>query len=152
MPAKNVINILMADDDPDDCTFFARALKKIPIAVKLVIVNDGEQLMDYVVKNKEKSPNILFLDINMPRKNGYECLQEIKGNKDLNDFPVIMYSTSLKDAMADMLYQEGAHYYLCKCDFHDLVKHLQHILTLLQDNNLGKPPRDGFVLNKTRVV
>jgi CheY-like chemotaxis protein len=150
MPAKNVINILMADDDQDDCYFFERALKKIAIPTKLVSLDDGEQLMDYLVKNKGKSPDILFLDINMPRKNGYECLHEIKGNKDITDFPVIMYSTSLKDAMADMLYQEGAHYYLCKCDFPDLVRHLQNILTLLQDNHLEKPSKERFVLNEIR--
>ncbi len=106
--------------------------------------------MDYLSKHKRESTSILFLDINMPRKNGYECLQEIKGNKYIRDFPVIMYSTSLKDAMADMLYQKGAHYYLCKCDFPDLVKHLLHILTLLQDKRLERPSKERFVLNEIR--
>jgi len=151
MTAGNVLNILMADDDLDDCHFFALALKTIAIPTKLVTLHDGEQLMNYLVKNKPKTPNILFLDINMPRKNGFECLQEIKNNKDLNNFPVVMYSTSLKDTMVDMLFQEGAHYYLRKCDYSDLVKHLRHILTMLQDNNLKSPSQSSFVLNDIRV-
>ncbi|HEY1039825.1 MAG TPA: response regulator [Bacteroidia bacterium] len=152
MPSTDVINILMADDDLDDCHFFERALKKIPIATKLSILHDGEQLMDHLLKNKSKVPNVLFLDINMPRKNGYECLQEIKGNKDLADFPIVMYSTSLKDAMVDMLYEEGAHCYLRKCDFPDLVKYLQLILTMLHGNSLPRTSKAQFVLNETRVT
>lgn len=148
----NEINILMADDDQDDCYFFEQALKKIAISTKLITVEDGEQLMNYLVKNKRTPPDILFLDINMPRKNGYECLEEIKSNGDIDDFPVIMYSTSLKDTMSDLLCQKGAHYYLRKCDFPDLVKHLQTILTLLQTNHLEKPSKERFVLNDIRSV
>jgi len=149
MSTKNVINILMADDDPDDRHFFERALKKTALSTRLTTVEDGEQLIEYLLK-KQKNPDILFLDINMPRKNGYECLLEIKGNKDLAGFPVIMYSTSLKDAMADMLFHAGAHHYLCKCDLPDLIKYLTLILTMLKDNNLTRPLKDQFVLNGTR--
>ena len=145
---KNVINILMADDDPDDRYFFSKALKSLSIPYKLVTINDGELLMNYLTENKEIFPDILFLDINMPRKNGYECLVEIKKNKDIKDFPVIIYSTSLKDTMAELLFENGAHYYLRKGDLKDLIKYLQLVLTMLVEKNFQSPSIEKFSLNE----
>src|ERR1035437_4799733 len=88
------INILLADDDVDDRSFFKKALEEIPLATHLTIVRDGEQLMDCLSENSEHLPDVLFLDLSMPRKTGFECLSEIKGNKKLKDLPVIMFSTS----------------------------------------------------------
>jgi CheY-like chemotaxis protein len=146
------INILMADDDEDDRYFFKKALEKLSISTNLVTVEDGEELIDYLTKDKGKIPDILFLDINMPRKNGYESLIEIKSNKDIRDFPIIMYSTSLRDSMADTLFQNGAHYYLRKGDSKDLEKHLEQILTLLVENNLKRQVREEFFLNEMRII
>ncbi len=152
MSGKNIINILMADDDEDDRYFFALALKKVSVPSKLVTVADGEQLIEYLTTTKRKVPEILFLDINMPRKNGYECLTEIKKNTGIKDFPVIMYSTSLDDTMADILFQKGAHYYLRKGNFPDLVKYLQLVLSMLEANTFQKPSKEEFVLNEMRVI
>jgi len=152
MPGKNTINILMADDDQDDHYFFAQALKTLPILTKLVTVDDGEELIDYLTKNERKSPDLLFLDINMPRKNGYECLLEIKGNKNLKDFPIIMYSTSLKDTLADLLFENGAHYYLRKGDFNELVKYLNLVLTMFLKNKLKRPSKEDFFLNEMSII
>jgi len=152
MEDKSILKILMADDDDDDRYFFEKALKKVSIPSKLITVDDGEQLMDYLIKNKGEFPDVLFLDINMPRKNGYECLIEIKSNPNIKDFPVIMYSTSLKDTMADMLFEKGAHYYLRKGDFQELVKHLELVLAMLETNNFQKPLKKGFILSEMRVI
>jgi len=152
MEDKSILKILMADDDDDDRYFFEKALKKVSIPSKLITVDDGEQLMDYLIKNKGEFPDVLFLDINMPRKNGYECLIEIKSNPNIKDFPVIMYSTSLKDTMADMLFETGAHYYLRKGDFSELVKHLELLVTMLEANNFPKPSKEDFVLNEMRLI
>jgi len=88
------LNILLADDDADDRLFFDKALKEIPIATNLTMVYDGEQLMNYLNENSEHLPDILFLDINMPRMNGIECLSEINGNKKLKDLTVIIFTIS----------------------------------------------------------
>ena len=88
------LNILLADDDIDDRFFFEKALNEIPIATHLTIVRDGEQLMNYLFENSAHLPDVLFLDISMPRKTGIECLSEIKENKKLKDIPVVMFSTS----------------------------------------------------------
>ena len=88
------LNILLADDDLDDRSFFEKALEEIPIATKLVMVYNGEQLMDHLDNKANLIPDILFLDLSMPRKTGFECLVEIKENKRLKDIPVIMFTTS----------------------------------------------------------
>jgi len=88
------LNILLADDDADDRLFFVNALKVIPIDTHLIAVHDGEQLMDYLGDSSNKLPDILFLDLSMPRKTGFECLTEIKENVKLKDIPVIVFTTS----------------------------------------------------------
>jgi len=147
MPDRKKIKILLADDDEDDRFFFERALNKISVPIQFDSVEDGEELIGFLSKNKLSLPDVLFLDINMPRKNGYECLAEIKSNKDIKDLPVIMYSTSLEEPIADALYKKGAHYYLRKGSFPELVKYLQLILTLLEENNFHRPVREDFVVN-----
>lgn len=140
------LNILLADDDQDDCFFFEKALKELQIATDLKTVNDGERLMDYLSKNSEQPPDVLFLDLNMPRKSGSECLKEIKESEKLKNIPVVIYSTSLNDTVADVLYEYGAHYYLQKCDFTHLPNSIQKVLTLLMENS-NRPRRNKFVLS-----
>ncbi len=86
-------NVLIADDDIDDQFFFNKALKEISISTKLTTVYDGEELMMYLSENMEQLPDVLFLDINMPRKNGVECLAEIRQSKKLKHLFVVMFST-----------------------------------------------------------
>lgn len=140
------LNILLADDDNDDRFFFAKALQALSVPTKLDTVNDGEKLMGYLDKNSERLPDVLFLDINMPRKNGSECLAEIKANKKLTDFPVIIYSTSHNDDIADILYKNGAYYYMKKCDLTELITQLDAVLTKFAEKKLKRPPRSKFVL------
>ncbi len=141
------INILLADDDKDDRFFFGMALKKLPILTELSTVEDGEMLIDYLLKNIKRLPDILFLDLNMPRKNGSECLEEIKNNEELKAIPVIIYSTSMGDAEADHLYKNGAHYYVRKADLNEIELILHKVLTLLLKNDFERPSRKEFILN-----
>ena len=88
------LSILLADDDKDDRFFFSMALESLTVPTQLAIVLDGEKLMVYLDENSHQLPDVLFLDLNMPRKNGFECLNEIKQNNKLNELLVIIYSTS----------------------------------------------------------
>jgi len=85
------LNLLLADDDWDDCALFREALEELPIAAKLNIVHDGVQLMQLLHQNERILPDVLYLDLNMPRKNGFACLAEIKHNKRLSQLPVIIF-------------------------------------------------------------
>jgi len=140
------INILLADDDMDDNLYFARALKSVSFLTKIKIVEDGEKLMSYLEKKKPNFPDILFLDLNMPRKNGFECLTEIKANENIEDFPIIIYSTSLNKSVAEECYEKGAKYYIKKGEFHDLIKHLELVLEKFVNNNLERVTKDQFAL------
>lgn len=68
--------ILLADDDLDDCRFFREALEELPFSTSEKIVTNGEDLMQLLTDKDEKLPDVLFLDLNMPRKNGFQCLGE----------------------------------------------------------------------------
>ena len=87
---KEMLNILLADDDMDDRYFFEKALQEIPLETALTKVSNGEQLMGYLHENTARLPDILFLDLNMPGKNGFECLDQIKSDKKLGTIPVII--------------------------------------------------------------
>jgi len=62
------MKILLADDDIDDCFFFEKALEELQLSTHLTIVHDGQQLMNYLSENSKNLPDVLFLDLNMPRK------------------------------------------------------------------------------------
>ncbi len=119
---KKQLNILLADDDLDDRTFFERALKEITIDTKLKTVADGEQLMNYLNENIEQLPDVLFLDINMPRKNGYECLAEIKHHEKLKDLAVVMLSTTNEIDKTTQTFKAGANIFIHKPSSYDELK------------------------------
>ena len=121
------LNILLAEDDQDDRDFFDNALKGIPIPTHLTTVCDGEQLMEYLYKNSEHLPDVLFLDLNMPRKNGFECLVEIKENEMLKDIPVVMFSTSYP---RDILYENDMIKRLLKIGAQDFFRKTENLAQL----------------------
>lgn len=139
-------HVLLGEDDPSDRFFFEKALKAITTPTELITAQDGEKLMDYLKNNPSHLPDVIFLDLNMPRKTGYECLSEIKVEEKLKYIPVVIYSTSLHEEIADILYQNGAHYYLKKCDFSELPEKIERILTNLKKDP-SKPARENFVVN-----
>jgi len=134
------LNLVLADDDKDDCLFFHEALDEIPVATNLVTVNDGVQLMELLLK-EENLPHVLYLDINMPRKNGFTCLNEIKSNEKLKRFPVIIFSTSYNPEIANQLQRQGAKYYIRKpAEFDSLRKVIHKSLKLIME----KPDRQNY--------
>ncbi len=140
------LSILLADDDLDDRYFFLKALKELDISVRFNTVEDGEKLIVYLLKNSETLPDVLFLDLNMPRKSGVECLEEIKANPTLKSLPVVIYSTSLYDDVSEHLYELGAHYYVRKTDFTELKLVIKQVLHMLVDNKFKRPLVSGFIV------
>ena len=86
--------IFLAEDDPDDRSFFEDALNALALQTVLVISEDGEELMTALEETVPPQPFVIFLDLNMPRKNGFECLKEIRESDKLKDIPVVVLSTS----------------------------------------------------------
>lgn len=141
------LNILLADDDHDDCIFFKRALAELSMPCDLTAVHDGEQLMDSLIKNMTAFPDVLFLDLNMPRKNGFECLSEIKLNEQLVHLPVIVFSTSFEQSVVNTLYENGAQHFIRKpAAFSQFKNIIQKALTLIAQGNISQPNKENFVL------
>jgi CheY-like chemotaxis protein len=145
------LNILLADDDKDDRFFFKMALDALSTPTQLETVADGEKLMDFLVGNAHQLPDVLFLDLNMPRKNGFECLSEIKRSKILQQLPVIIFSTSFEQEVVNLLYVNGAQYFMRKpAEFSQLKKIIQQTVELFSSNHISmpivSPTREEFVL------
>jgi CheY-like chemotaxis protein len=87
--------ILAVDDDRDDLDLFCDAVKEIDSSIDLISAHNAENALDYLLKNAVTLPDFVFLDINMPRVDGRECLKMIRREKLTRNLPVIMYSTSL---------------------------------------------------------
>jgi CheY-like chemotaxis protein len=105
------------------------------MSTRLTIVHDGDELMKYLDENSTHLPHVLFLDINMPRKNGFECLAEIKHNEALKDLPVVMFSTSKEQDKINILFRNGANIYVRKPgSFTQLVQVISHALPLATEN------------------
>jgi CheY-like chemotaxis protein len=114
MAVKPPKTILLADDDADDCLLFEDALREICVATTLVTANDGVELMAILQKTVPPPPDVIFLDLNMPRKDGFECLREIRQTQKLKDIPVVIFSTSGQDDTIARVYSEGADIYIKK--------------------------------------
>lgn len=141
MKVTQTRSIFLADDDDDDCLFFKEALDELPVSIKLTTVNDGEQLMKLLSKIVGELPPLLFLDLNMPRKNGFQCLTEIKQDERLKQLTVIIFSTSFQQDVADLLYNNGAHYFIHKpAAFEDLKKVIHRVIMIMEQTLSVTPP------------
>ena len=100
-------HILLADDDRDDQLLFKESLEELSLSTQIETVQNGEQLMQLLNDEKEQLPDILFLDLNMPRKNGFICLSEIKRTERLKRVPVIIFTTSYEPEIVNLLYKKG---------------------------------------------
>lgn len=139
--------LLLADDDTDDCLFFREALDELKLSNTLQTVGDGVELMSYLYQNINQLPHVLFLDLNMPRKDGMECLSEIKSNNQLQQLPVVIISTSLNAEVVNLLYQKGAHYYIRKPgEFSKLKNMVNEAIIRTSQNSSPQPARADFVL------
>ncbi len=144
---NELIHILLADDDEDDRLFFKDAFEEIKIKTLVHTVSDGVELMDYLTQGGIVLPHVLFLDLNMPRKNGMECLKEIKQIDRLKDIAVVIYSTSSSEENIEETFVNGANVYINKpSDFDILKKVLSEIITLNWQYQTSNLNRDNFLL------
>jgi CheY-like chemotaxis protein len=117
--------IYLADDDSDDRDFFADAMLEVDPAVVLKQFKDGMYLMDELLAlDPAALPEFIFLDINMPRKTGLECLEEISSNENLKGLTVIMLSTSNDPENISKAMELGASFYAVKPSCFEKLKSL----------------------------
>ncbi|MEP7256972.1 MAG: response regulator [Flavitalea sp.] len=144
--AKKSIHILFSDDDTDDALLFTQAADLITSPILLSFAEDGEQLMRYL--SKEILPDMIFLDLNMPVKNGIECLQSIRSDKKLDWLPIIIYTTSDNPRDIDTCFKLGANLYVVKpTSFESIIKTLKKIIGI-DWKKINKPIlRENFMFS-----
>jgi len=128
---KDPIQIFLADDDEDDRNFFTEAITELKMESKVTTFKDGKDLMDYLEKPDSKLPHILFLDLNMPCKTGFDCLKEIRANNRFKDISIAIYSTSSSEKDIEETFVGGANIYIKKPnDFSKLKKVIKDVVNI----------------------
>lgn len=130
---KNLVTILMADDDPDDRMLTEEALSESHLLNDLYFVENGEELMDYLYNRGKYSdsqqaprPGVILLDLNMPKKDGREALEEIKADPSLRQIPIVILTTSKAEEDIYRTYDLGASSFITKpVTFESLVEVMQ---------------------------
>jgi CheY-like chemotaxis protein len=117
------IHLLIAEDDEEDQMFIQRAFNKINFEGNLHFVNNGEEVLTYLHSCKKTNthpvsncPNILLLDLNMPKLNGWETLEMLKSDPDWVNLPVIIFTTSKSEDDIEASYRSGAACFIAKPD------------------------------------
>lgn len=125
---------LLVDDDTDDAELFCEAVGKIRMA-ECNTVENGLELFKLLSIRTANIPDVIFLDINMPMMDGWECLKELKKSSNYSRIPIIMYSTSSAKQDIDRAYSLGAQLFLTKPeDFSELSKILETVAVSSQDS------------------
>ncbi len=120
-------SILLVDDDTEDAELFSEALSETEASIKFTRAIDGCDAIE--ILEKGVSPDIIFLDINMPRMNGWECLGKLKSKAAYKDIPVIMYTTSSNQNEKEIAINFGAINFISKPNnFTDLKKILESVI------------------------
>lgn len=138
MEENRPVHILLADDDDDDTSLFKEALEHIQIPSRLDVAENGMELMNKLQSCPDK-PNLIFLDMNMPVKNGLECLIEIRNSAVYKEVPVVILSTSVADYLLEAAFEAGANLYIQKPNsFSGLVDIIKKCLTEKDSMNKAK--------------
>ncbi len=144
---KEYIHIILADDDEDDRMFFTDAFEELKINTKVQTFINGLELMVYLNDEAAVLPQVLFLDLNMPLKNGIDCLLEIKQNERFKDIAIAIYSTSSSEEHIEETFVNGANIYIKKPnDFAQLKKVLSEVVTLNWQYHTSGLNKDNFLL------
>ena len=146
------VKVMLADDDKDDQEVFHDALKETDVPAELTTVNNGQELIDKLKDPSEPNPDIIFLDINMPVKNGLKCLEEIKTDDTLKDIPTVILSTSDNTKDVERTFSAGANLYVPKpFSFRNMVLLLKKIFMLKWTGDLFKPLRKSFLMSEKNL-
>lgn len=142
----NLLNIVLADDDEDDRMLFSEAIDEIAVHAKLSLFKHGQELLDYLTQPYIKLPNLIFLDLNMPIKNGMQCLLEIRNNPKLKDIYIAIYSTSSSNQDIEDAFSNGADIYINKPNcFNKLKEMVEKVIRLNWKNHTSNLNKDTFL-------
>jgi chemotaxis family two-component system response regulator Rcp1 len=145
---KAVHAILLVEDNPADIKITQRALRESAFPVDLLVVRDGQEAVEYLLRQgphagdaQWRSPDLILLDLNLPRLTGLEVLQRIRATPELRSVPVVVLTTSKRHEDVQQVYAAGANTYIEKPqEFARFVQVLQTIQRYWLDTALLPPP------------
>lgn len=138
------MHILMADDDKEDYFILQEAVAKVNEPLTLSYAANWLELWRATLK---AIPDILFLDLNMPVKNGLECLRLLREESKFDMLPIIIYSTSASSSDIDEAYAGGANYFAVKpYSLDDITTLVIKLIRMGRANLITQPPREEFVI------
>jgi CheY-like chemotaxis protein len=145
----NFIYVLLADDDADDRMIFEDAVKELQMNIVFQSVKNGQELMEFLFEEGIILPHIIFLDLNMPLKNGMKCLEEIRNTSAFSDIFITLYSTTARQSDIDEGYAKGSNLFIIKpSSFSVLKKILTEVFTLERGSYFPNPEREKFVFRQ----
>ena len=121
--------ILNVDDDSDDREFFSDAIKVVDPKMPCLLFKDGDALLDFL-ESTEISPDYIFIDINMPRMNGYECAREIKENYTSGTTQIVMFSTTFNAVDLEAFERQGFRHIIKQNSLTSLVNSIKSVISL----------------------
>jgi CheY-like chemotaxis protein len=123
--------IFLADDDADDRAMLQEVITEIDSTIQLICAEDGSLLLQLLQSKQYSLPDLIFLDLNMPNKNGKECLDEIRKSERLKHIPIVIYSTSSSPKDIEDTFDKGANLYIRKpSSFNELRAITKEVLSL----------------------
>ncbi len=141
--SSRALNVLLAEDNKADVKITLRAFSEVRLKCRLYVVNDGQEALDFIFhkdKYRDKKafprPDLLLLDINMPRLNGFEVLERLKDDLEYNSIPVVMLTSSRSEEDIARSYRKNAASYIPKpVNYSDFVKVIDAFITYWHDIN-----------------
>lgn len=132
---KHEFEIVIVEDNPNDAELMVRSLKKNRLANSLIVLEDGEQALDFIFRRGQYasrdlsgSPRVIFLDLKLPKVDGLEVLKQVKSNEQTRKIPVVIVTSSKEDPDIAAAYNLGANSYVVKpVDFDNFVKTINQL-------------------------
>ncbi|MFN8334207.1 MAG: response regulator [Cyclobacteriaceae bacterium] len=121
-------SILLVEDDADDRMLFTEALYELTADVRLRTASHCDDGIDSLIKPHDELPDLVVMDINMPGKNGLECLEDIRKHSRLYTLPVVILSTDTDESVIEDAYRRGANFYISKPNSFQALKREVHKL------------------------
>jgi DNA-binding response OmpR family regulator len=142
------LNVLLTDDNVNEHFFFKHCAKNISDKIKIISLNSGKALIDFLENAENALPDILFLDVNMPLKNGNECLADIRAKDRYDKLQVVMYSTSDSNEDVERAFELGANLYVKKpVGIDELKQVLVRVFAIFEENKLQSIEKNDFLVD-----
>jgi CheY-like chemotaxis protein len=145
-PQGHVKNIVLADDDDDDCLLFQDVVSDLKINANITIARNGQEVLQLLLDESNAIPDLIFLDMNMPLRDGMECLKEVRKSRRLKKVPVIILSTSSHAQTVQDVFDEGANLFIRKPDAFNKLRTI--MARIISQTWPEIPQREGFLITE----